>query len=296
MNKPTRQADRHVEAVLAALDVLECFLVKPSLTTMEIMQATGFTRNRVIRLTGTLTHRGYLIGDDGTGTFTIGSKVFALGKVFERNRVILALVRPILCDIALKTGESASFYAREGLERVVVAREEGTHSIRHAISEGQRMDLHAGAAGKIILAYSNADLVDSVIAKTGLPKRTAATLTDRNKLTKELENIRDQGYAVSIGERAADVCALAAPVFEHGHELVGALCISGPVSRFTLPIRKSYVKVLLAAATQISRQLGWSRVGVETRSRPADGNIKGEASAEPPEKTHAQPFRPARGH
>jgi DNA-binding IclR family transcriptional regulator len=259
MKKPTRQADRHVEAVLAALDVLECFLIKPSATPIEITQTTGFTRNRVIRLTGTLTHRGYIIENGGTGTFTIGPKAFALGKVFERNSVFLSLVGPLLSDIALKTGESASFYVREGFDRVVVAREEGTHSIRHAISEGQRMDLHAGAAGKVLLAYSNAELVDSVLTKAGQIERAVATITDKHSFLKELENVRHQGYAVSIGERAADVCALAAPVFEHGHQLVGALCISGPISRFTLPIRKSNVKLLLAAAIQLSRQLGWTR-------------------------------------
>jgi IclR family KDG regulon transcriptional repressor len=278
MKKPTRQADRYVEAVLAALDVLECFLVQPSLTTMEIMQATGFTRNRVMRLTGTLTHRGCLMADSETGGFSIGPKIFALGKVFERNRLILSLVRPVLRDIALKTGESASLYVREGFERVVLAREEGTHAIRHAISDGQRMDLHAGAAGKVILAYSPEEMVETVLEKAGLPERTAATITDKSKLFKELGKIRGQGYALSTGERAADVCALAAPVFEYGHELVGALCISGPISRFTVPIRKSHANLLQAAAIQLSRQLGWTRAADEMHARPAADNSKGETS------------------
>jgi len=272
MKMPTRQTDRHVEAVLAALDVLECFLSQPSLTTMEIMQATGFTRNRVMRLTGTLAHRGCLMADSERGVFSIGPKIFALGKVFERNRLILSLVRPALRDIALKTGESMSLYVRDGFERVVLAREEGTHAIRHAISEGQRMDLHAGAAGKIILAHSPAELVETVLAKAGLPERTATTITDKHALLRELENARAQGYAVSIGERAVDACALAAPVFEYGHELVGALCISGPISRFTVPIRKSYAKLLLAAAIQLSRQLGWAEAADEKRARPAGDN------------------------
>jgi DNA-binding IclR family transcriptional regulator len=287
MRRPTRQIDRHVEAVLAALDVLECFLAKPGLTTLEIMQATGFTRNRVMRLTGTLTHRGYLMTDSETGVFSIGPKIFALGKVFEGNRLLLSLVRPVLRDIALKTGESASLYVREGFERVVLAREEGTHAIRHAISEGQRMDLHAGAAGKVILAYSPEEMVETVLTKTGLPQRTTATITDKRALLKELENVQDQGYAVSFGERAADVCALAAPVFEHGHELVGALCISGPVSRFTAPIRKSYAKLLRAAASQLSRQLGWTRAADEKGARPPDDDLKGETSDDRRKKASA---------
>ncbi|MEJ5312415.1 MAG: IclR family transcriptional regulator [Anaerolineae bacterium] len=270
MKAPTRQADRHVEAVLAALKVLECFLDKPGLTTSEIMQATGFTRNRVIRLAGTLAHAGFLMADDGSGVWTVGPKLFALGKVFERNSLILALVRPILRELALKTGESASFYVREGYERVVVAREEGTHSIRHAIAEGQRMELHAGAAGKLILAYSPAEMVETVLAKTGLPKHTAATITDKNGLIQELKAVRRQGYAVSIGERVADVCALAAPVFDSGHELVGALCLSGPINRLSLPIRKSYLKLLLAAAGRLSRQLGSTAADAKVQALPAD--------------------------
>ena len=278
MKKPTRQTDRHVEAVLAALDVLECFLAQPTISTMEMMQTTRFTRNRVMRLTGTLTHRGYLMADPETGTFSTGPKIYALGKVFERNRVILSLIRPVLRDITLKTGESASFYVREGYERVVLAREEGTHAIRHAIAEGQRMDLHAGAAGKAILAYSPAEMVDIVLAKTGLPKRTAATITDKNRFLKELGNVRGQGYAVSTGERAADVCALAAPVFEHGHELVGALCISGPINRFTSQIRKSYAELLLVAAMRLSRQLGWAQTGNDRGRRLPGDDQEGESS------------------
>ena len=287
MKKPTRQADRHVESVLAALDVLECFLTQPNLSTMEIMQATGFTRNRVLRLTGSLMHRKFLMAGPATGIFGIGPKLSILGKGFERNCLLLSLVRPVLRDIALKTGESASLCVREGCERVVLAREEGTHAIRHAISEGQRMDLHAGAAGKVILAFSPEETVAIVLGKTGLPKRTAATITDKKKFTKELENVRGRGYAVSIGERAADVCAMAVPVFEHGHELVGALCISGPISRFTARVRAGYAELLLAAAMNLSRQLGWVRPGNDRSLRLPDDDQEGEISDDCRKKTSA---------
>jgi DNA-binding IclR family transcriptional regulator len=140
------------------------------------------------------------------------------------------------------------------------------------------MDLHAGAAGKIILAYSSAELVETVLAKAGLPERTAATITDKPALLMELENVRNQGYAVSTAERAADACALAAPVFEYGHELVGALCISGPISRFTVPIRESYANLLVAAAIQLSRQLGWTRAADEKRAQPGSDDSEGEIS------------------
>jgi DNA-binding IclR family transcriptional regulator len=140
-------------------------------------------------------HRKFLMAGPATGVFGIGPKLSILGKGLERNCLLLSLVRPVLRDIALNTGESASLYVREGCERVVLAREEGTHAIRHAISEGQRMDLHAGAAGKVILAFSPEETVAIVLGKTGLPKRTAATITDkknspRNWKTSEAEGMR----------------------------------------------------------------------------------------------------------
>ena len=64
MSGPTRQTERHVDAVLAALDILECFLAAPELATRDLVVATGFTRNRVMRLAGTLAHRGFLVSDE----------------------------------------------------------------------------------------------------------------------------------------------------------------------------------------------------------------------------------------
>jgi IclR family transcriptional regulator, KDG regulon repressor len=253
---PIRQTERHVEAVLAALDILECFLGAPELTTKELVAATGFTRNRVMRLAGTLAHRGYLV-PDGTGAYRTGPKVFALSREFESHNGVLALVRPLLRDLALQTGESASLYAREGLERVVLAREEGTQAIRHAVAEGQRMDLHAGAGGKVILAHSPPEVLAAVLRKGPLAARTPRTITSKRKLLAELEQVRRQGHAVSIGERAADACAVAAPVFGRGSELVGALAVSGPITRFTPETRGRYAQLLIAAARRVSAQLGW---------------------------------------
>lgn len=271
MKTPTRQADRHVEAVLAALNVLECFLVKPSLTTIEIMQATGFTRNRVVRLTGTLVHKGFMIVDSQSGVFRIGPKLYTLGKVFERNQDILLMVRPLLKQISQKTRESTSFYVRDGLERVVLAREEGTHAIRHTIAEGQRMDLHAGAAGKVILAFSSPELVETVLAKTGLPRHTSTTITSKDKLIEELERVRVRGYAISFGEREADAVSIAVPVFDKRNELVGALALAGPVSRFTPEISQSLTQVLLSAAMKLCREMGLTgdekKIGGETMRR-----------------------------
>jgi DNA-binding IclR family transcriptional regulator len=256
MKKPIKQSERHVEAVLAALQVLDCFLAQPNLTTRQIVDRTGFTRNRVVRLTGTLASRGYLLQAPDTGAFTPGPKALALGKVFERNNNLVTLARPILRTLALDTGESVSLYIREGLERVVLAREEGTHVIRYAVTEGQRMDLHAGAGGKILLAYAPEEVLRALLQGPGLRRRTPRTIGDRKQFAAELEKIRRRGYAESVGERVQDACAAAAPVFDSEDRLLCAIAIIGPTSRFTPANRKRYVQKVITAGRRLSEQLG----------------------------------------
>lgn len=122
MPKSVKQLDRHVKSVLAALDVMDCFLEKPKLNIKQISDITHMTRNRITRLLGTLMHKGYVMQGIENSTFTPGPKLMALGNIFEQNQNLVVLARPVLRELALKTGESASLYIREGRERVVLAR------------------------------------------------------------------------------------------------------------------------------------------------------------------------------
>jgi DNA-binding IclR family transcriptional regulator len=256
--RPIKQSERHVEAVLAALEILDRLLHNPAMTVKQLIDATGYTRNRIARLTGTLRHRGYLMLDTARGRYLPGPKLWALGKAFELTRGLPLLARPILRQLALSTGESASLYIREGLERVVLAREEGTRAIRYAVAEGQRMELHAGAGGKLLLAYASQEVISTLFSKSSLRvQRGARTIGDETRLRLELEVIRRQGYACSLSERIEDAGALAAPVFDGGGELVAALGIAGPASRFGAKSHGPYLEATLAAARDLSRLLGW---------------------------------------
>lgn len=254
----TKQSQRHVEAVLAALEILDCFQDDAELSLKQLFERTGFLRNRVLRLTGTLQAKGYLVRDPNTALFSLGPKFLVLGKACERRLDLVALARPILRQLTQDTGESATLYIRENLERVVLAREEGTYSIRHTVLEGQRMPLHVGAAGKVLLAFGAVEILDGILVQKTLPKLTANTIIDPGKLQKQLTHIRAQGFATSYGERDPDAASVAAPVFDANNRLVMALSIAGPVSRLTNQAVKKHCALVLQAAHRISELLGAS--------------------------------------
>lgn len=262
MKNGTQQSSRHVYAVFAALDILECFETDSALSLKQIIDISGMTRNRVMRMTGTLEARGYLVRSGASGKFMLGPKILVLGKIMERSFDLVLLARPLLKELSRLTGESASLYVVSGNERLVLAREEGTHDIRYSVVEGQRLPIYAGAGGKVLLAFGPQEIRSGILRKRRFPSLTAQTITEAKTLKAELERIRNTGYAVSRAERAPDAGSIAAPVFGHDQNLMGAIAIAGPVSRVNLESQPSYLAHVLKTAERLSRQLGWRSSGL----------------------------------
>ena len=259
MKHPPKETLRHVEAVLSALSILDCFVSEPVRSVKQLIEMTGLTRNRIMRLCGTLEKGGYLIQDFEARNFSLGFQIMVLGKAFDKSNNLITIARPILKELAQNTGESASLYVLEGTHRLVLAREEGTQVIRYLVAEGQRLPMHAGASGKVLLAFSREEVMGKLINDKKLTRFTPHTLTDPALLKAELAKIRSAGYAFSQSERATDAASVAAPVFDHENCLVGAISIGGPVTRFTSIHRPGYLEQVLKAAEKFSTRLGWKK-------------------------------------
>jgi DNA-binding IclR family transcriptional regulator len=209
-----------------------------------------------MRLTGTLESRGYLLYDIEKRRFRLGPRLLTLGKVFEDHNMLISISRPILRDLVKMTGEMASLYVVDGLDRVALVREKGSHEISYTVSEGQRMELYAGAAGKVLLAFAFPEIQKKVLRKNFLRKLTPNTISDPKRLARELEAIRREKYAVSEGERALDVWSVAAPVFNHETKVCCAIGITGPIYRISKPRQSEYSRLVIAKAGELTRRLG----------------------------------------
>lgn len=257
MKKPPKESERHIESVIAALDVLDCFIKNTELTIANIASVTGLNRSRVMRLAGTLKHHGYLIFDSEKGIYGPGPQLLFLGKAYERNHNVVSLARPILKRIAKETGETVSLYVRDGFDRVVLIREEGTQNLRFTIIEGERLELYAGAGSKVLLAWSPKEFMDKFINEAKFRPLTKNTIIDPNLLMAELKKIKLEGVAISRGERVPDAISIASPVFDHRGELVLALALIGPDKRMERFIKKDGIKFVQETSRELSTLLGW---------------------------------------
>jgi len=220
-----------VEAVERALAILGAFATgKPGLTLAELAAATGFYKSTILRLAGSLEGNGYLIRDAG-GEFRLGPTLGRLGALYRTGFNLADVIRPELRRVVEATGETASFYVREGDVRVCLLRENSPHSARHHLDEGAQLPLSAGASAHVLLAYSD-------------PRRT-----------KSKKSVLERGHHVSLGERDPHVAAVSVPVFDVDGRFRGALAASGLISRFNAKKRQHALAELLAAAKRLRRVL-----------------------------------------
>lgn len=228
------RSDGGVIAVTRALSLMEAFEVGESaLTLAELSRRSGMHKTTVLRLARTLAQSHYMVQTDA-GQWRLGPAAGWLGARYQAGFDVNNVVEPALHELVKLTGESASFYVREGDIRACVARVEGPQSVRHHVRIGARLPLDLGAPGRVILAFSGAQ---------GEP----------------YETIRTCGFHLSLGEREPDVSSVAAPVFRTGWHLLGSMCISGPSSRLTKDRLEKYALSVVAAANQLSYALAGGR-------------------------------------
>jgi len=219
-----------VEAVDRALRLLEAFQEPgEAISLAELSKRTGLYKSTILRLMGSLQEFGFVLRR-ANGTYRLGASLWRLGSLYQQDFIPAELVRPELRALAKATGETASFYVQDGAERVCLFLSNAPRALRHHLSEGARLPMDRGAAGRLLSAFANPDDPTS-------------------------QEILAAGYAVSLGERDAEVAAIAAPVFEPDGVCAGALTISGPVGRFSSDMLEKSIPMVLNAATTLSNAL-----------------------------------------
>ena len=255
---PPKESKKLIESVDKALNILECFSDNEhELSLKQFAEKTGLYKSRILRLCGTLMEHGFLIRSEKS-VYQLGPRIMALGKIYERSNSLISLARPILRELATVTGESSKLYVIQGYRRVCLIREKGTHALGYIVEEGDTFELYAGAGGKALLAYCSKKFCDQVLDKMMSNKLAPATVLERSHLEDELATIREQGYAISIGEIFSDVAGIAAPVFDDTSNVCAALTIAGPTQRFTEDRRLEMLDNLLSFAKKLSRLLGYA--------------------------------------
>jgi DNA-binding IclR family transcriptional regulator len=221
-----------------------------------IAGSLGLAKGTTHGLLRTLLEVGF-VEQDPASRYGVSADLLNLGSTMLDLNELRSLSFNWMDTLAARTGEATRIAAyRKG--EVVVAHHVFAYTTDSQVVEtGSILSLHGSAMGKVLLAFDPA-AARNAFGQT-LERMTFRTITDRQALLRELADVRDSGYAVSVGEVEPDLADISAPVRDHGGYVVAAVGISGPVTRLCdarQHPRPELVEDVLAGARSISRVLG----------------------------------------
>jgi len=237
-----------------ARKILDAFSPRrPQLSLAELAAMTELPTSTCLRLIRNLTHEGLLsrVGD----RYQIGLTIVRwASSALEGNNVLVA-AQPELERLRDATEESALLSVRDGIFRVIIAVAKSRHSIVREVQIGEVLPLHVGSTAKVFLAFDAE--AEKAFATHDLETYTPYTTTSRTKLAREVEQIREDGYAVSSQEGNIGSMGLSAPIFDRHGQMVAGLGIAGPMQRMVPNHIERYVPAVLDAASRVSMALGY---------------------------------------
>ncbi|BDG59172.1 IclR family transcriptional regulator [Caldinitratiruptor microaerophilus] len=242
-----------IQAVDRALAVLLLFAEPPvasgdgrGLGVTQIAERLNLAKSTAHRILSTLEARGFLRQDPATGRYHLGLKALELAGAYLAQSDLPTVAYPEMVHLRDEVEETVSLYVRDRGDRVRVQKAEGRHGVRRVVGLGQRLPLHLGASGKVLLAFTpepeRSRLLEALERQHGI---------DIIAFRQMLDKVREQGYAVSAEEREQGVASVAAPIFDRSGQLVAALAVSGPVQRFDEAAIVRYSQAVREAAHRI---------------------------------------------
>lgn len=244
------------KALVKGIRVLEALAAADRpLGVTELATALGLGKSAVHRPLTALAQLGYVIQDPTTGRYAASLRLWEVGSQVLGRLDLKRLAAGPMAALAQETGETVHLSILDGGDVVHIDKIECRHPIRAYSRVGGRVPAHCIATGKAMLAFQPAEAIDG--AARNLKPVTAQTVTDRARLSEQLEAIRRDGVAVSSGGWQDGVDGIAAPIRDAAGHVVAAIGISGPGLRFGPRQREKFVPLVKAAASDISRAFGY---------------------------------------
>jgi len=239
-----------VGALVKGLDVIKAFgPTAREMTLSEVAAATGLTRAAARRSLLTLQSLGYVTVDDRD--YRLTPRILELGYSYLSGLTFIERMDGLLAEAARVTGESCSLSVLDDLDVVYVARRTNNHIMSVTLNVGTRLPASHTSMGRVLLASLMPGELSHRIERMALPAFTRQSLQSAEQLSKALDKVRQDGYALVDQELEEGLRSLAVPLYNNRGQVVAALnvgCSALKVS--TGKMVNEYLPELLSAQRQ----------------------------------------------
>jgi IclR family KDG regulon transcriptional repressor len=235
--------------------VLEHIANRQPVRIPEIVQALGLNRGNVHRLVATLERLGYVERLED-GKIRLSYRIFKMGSTVPHSRKLDEVTRPFMHRLSELSDETVNLGVLYVDSVIYLDKVEAKQYLRLDHQIGEIDPLYCTALGKVLLSgFPEADL-EEFFDSVELRPYTKNTIVTRERLEKEIREVRRRGYALDLKELDLNLHCIAAPIYDYSNRIVAALSISAPSIRFTRAKIDKLIAPMLEITAEISREMG----------------------------------------
>ncbi|KOG53229.1 IclR family transcriptional regulator [Streptomyces virginiae] len=192
-----------------------------------VAEVLGVHKSTALRLLRTLNEHG-LVYRQTDGRYRLGAQLFALAAEAIENLDVRDIAHPHLMELNRATGHTVHLALHQDDEVVYVDKVDSRYPVRMYSRIGRPVPLTVAAVAKLLLA----DLPDAerraLADRIEYPRYTARSTPDAAAFLRELDLVREQGWATDLGGHEESINCLGAPVHGPDGRVVAALSVSAP--------------------------------------------------------------------
>lgn len=230
---PPKQQTPSIQSLDRGLTILEAVAKSSNPVSLgELTELMEIDRSSVFRLAGTLKRRGFLAYPAGRKDYILGPSLWRLAHKYDWGNMLIKVSHEELKLLAIETKETAQLAVREGKQALFIDSAAANQVISVSGRIGELTPLHCTAHGKALLADFTMAELEAVFGNDTLPPHTKRTVASIKQLGKICGETKAQGYATDDEEFMEGVRCVAAPIRAEDGQIIGAIGISAPLSRF----------------------------------------------------------------
>lgn len=221
----TAERDNPQSVLDRVMAILDAF--KPndmSLSAAEIVRRTGMAKATTHRLMKSMIDHGLIQRIDGR-RFSLGLRLYELGHLASRERLLRDLALPILGDLFEATGKNVNLAILDQTSVIYLLKLSTRGGPQPPSRIGGRLPAYCTAVGKAMLAFLPDSYTDAVVSAP-MPRLTPMTITEPAHFRSTLNAVRESGLAFDRQELSRGVTCIAAPILARDDRAVAALSVT----------------------------------------------------------------------
>lgn len=256
MNERKTQGNQSGEKLLRVLEHM--VLCNGSQKLQDIARAVEMNASTTLRFLNTLIDCGYVRQEEETAQYMPTFKICALANRMHREDGLRRVAHPYMEELSALFGESVCLAIEEGKKAVYVeVLRVKNQSLMAVQAVGNAAQMYCNGIGKLFLSAYSGEALERYLEEEKLTAHTEHTITDKEELKKEVEQVRRQGYAYDNQERELGARCIAFPVRDAGGKIVAGISVTGPYSRLTDELIMPRLEEFRRITGELSWRLGY---------------------------------------